>query len=158
MPQINSKFHFVGICFKRLAWNPNFCETGATPWGYGHIRQDFSRLTWLYVAVRQLSSDYNGHPASVYVLLSVAKMDALCEFLFSIIMCCAVKLRRILKEITGIIIFTARDRQKESLINFFPNLKKHWNKLWQNGIPQSTARQNTWETPPTTTTCRINKN
>jgi len=29
-----------------------------------------------------MSSHWNGHPASVYVLILVAKIDPLCEFLF----------------------------------------------------------------------------
>ena len=36
--------------------------------------------------------------------------------------------------VTGFVIFTARDWQKESLINFFPNVKKERNKFFESSV------------------------
>lgn len=58
----------------------------------------------------------------------------------------------------GLIAFRIRNRLKDSLMNFFANLKEDRNNtvIGTEGIPQSTTRQNSSENPSTRTPCRRN--
>jgi hypothetical protein len=90
--------------------------------GRGHVGSDFVPCVAVRVVVVTVQA--------CMLLLAVAKMDPLCEFLFLDYSVLHDPVMEETQTVTGFVMFTARGWQKASLINLFPNPKKDKNKFF----------------------------